>query len=277
MILLTGRLVVAAENRPAGFRSITRRSTVVLIYALLSSLSVGCGGTLRSSGQQSVNQGLTSTSQPQPSPPATAPNSTDSSVAAAGATPARPPIIWDPIPFPPKRKAEMADYSERHYGSRDWKLDRPRVIVEHLTQSSTFEPVLTMFSQDTPDNELHELPGVCAHFVIDQNGVIHQLVPLSVMCRHTVGLNWTAIGIEHVGFVPADVLYQAKIRSASLRLTNWLRCREGIAVKNVIGHNESLQSPYHHERVVRLRGQTHDDFPTQSMDKYRAALGRLSC
>ena len=171
----------------------------------------------------------------------------------------------------------MTSYSKRHYGTSHYGLHNPKVIVEHLTESSTYGPVWSMFAQDVADSELHELPGVCSHFVIDQNGKIHQLVPIRLMCRHTVGLNWTSIGIEHVGFNPSDVLGRAKVMRASLRLTNWLRCREGIAVKNVIGHNESLKSPYHHERVARLRGQTHDDFPTSSMRKYRAALRKLTC
>ena len=189
----------------------------------------------------------------------------------------RPPIAWNAIPYSAKRKRQMASYSKRHYGLRRYGLHNPKVIVQHLTESSTYSPIWTMFANNVADGELHELPGVCSHFVIDQNGKIHQLVPISLMCRHTVGLNWTAIGIEHVGFNPSDVLGRAKVRAASLRLTNWLRCREGIAIKNVIGHNESVQSWYHHERVARLRGQTHDDFPTSAMRKYRAALRKLTC
>ena len=96
------------------------------------------------------------------------------------------------------------------------------------------------------------------------------------MCRHTVGLNWTAIGVEHVGFRESDVLSGPQ-RTASLRLSAWLRCREGIALKHVIGHNESLRSPYHRERVARLRTQTHGDWPAAAMRTYRAALARISC
>ncbi len=194
-----------------------------------------------------------------------------------GAAAQRPTIAWNPIPYPAKRKAEMRSYSLRHYGLSRFGLHNPKVIVQHLTESSTYGPIWRMFAQDVPDNELNELPGVCSHFIIDQNGKIHQLVPISLMCRHTVGLNWTAIGIEHVGFKPNDVLGRRKVLAASLRLTNWLRCREGISVNNVIGHNESLKSPYHRERIGRLRSQTHDDFPTSSMRKYRAALRKLTC
>jgi hypothetical protein len=64
---------------------------------------------------------------------------------------------------------------------------------------------------------------------------------------------------------------------ASLRLINWLRCRFGIGIPNVIGHNESLSSPYHHERVASLRTQTHSDWRPASMEQYRARLREVSC
>ena len=189
----------------------------------------------------------------------------------------RPPIAWNAIPYPAKRKSEMAAYSQRHYGFSRYGLHNPKVIVQHLTESSTFSAAWNTFAPDIADGELHELPGVCAHFIIDVNGSVHQLVPLGTMCRHTVGLNWTAIGIEHVGATGEQTLANPRQRAASLRLTNWLRCRFGISVRNVIGHNESLSSPYHHERVARLRTQTHGDWPAAPMRRYRAALGRMAC
>jgi N-acetyl-anhydromuramyl-L-alanine amidase AmpD len=113
--------------------------------------------------------------------------------------------------------------------------------------------------------------------VVGADGSVVQMVPLSLMCRHTVGLNYTAIGIEHVGFRDGDVLGNARELGASLQLTRWLRCRFGITVKNVIGHNESLTSPYHRERVARLRRQTHGDWARASMVRYRARLQALPC
>ena len=83
-------------------------------------------------------------------------------------------------------------------------------------------------------HRLHELPNVCSHFVIDRDGTIHQLVPLGLMCRHTVGLNWTAIGIEHVGINDAEVLGDPAQMRASLRLTHWLMSRYDITLPNVI-------------------------------------------
>ena len=92
------------------------------------------------------------------------------------------------------------------------------------------------------------------------------------MCRHTVGLNYTAIGIEHVGMRDADLMGNRRQLDASVRLTRWLQQRFGIATRNVIGHNESLSSPYHRERVARLRSQTHGDMRHATMVRYRRLL-----
>jgi beta-N-acetylhexosaminidase len=187
----------------------------------------------------------------------------------------KPHIIWDPIPFGPERKVQMVAYARRHYGSfmtPTYKLIHPHVIVIHYTETPTFQATYDTFAPDTPDPELHELPNTCAHFVIDQNGGIHQLVSLNVMCRHTVGLNWTAIGIEHVGDSDREVLSNPAQMTASLRLVRWLRCHYHVAVHNVIGHNESLSSPYHREDVASLRSQTHSDFNNADMRVYRRRL-----
>ncbi len=187
----------------------------------------------------------------------------------------KPPIVWDPIPFGARRKAEMVGYAVRHYGLHTYKLIHPHVIVIHYTETPDFQSTFNTFAPDLPDSELHELPNTCAHFVIDRSGVIHQLVSLGIMCRHTVGLNWTAIGIEHVGYSDPQVLGDTRQMRSSLLLVRWLRCRYGISIANVIGHNESLARPYHHERVAALRGQTHDDFVRADMQIYRSRLTRL--
>jgi N-acetylmuramoyl-L-alanine amidase len=151
------------------------------------------------------------------------------------------------------------------------------VIVEHVAVAGSTNAVFGTFAPDVPDVELHELPGVCSHFVVGADGKVVQMVPLGIMCRHTVGLNYTSIGIEHVGYRDADVLGNPRQLRASLRLTRWLRCRYGITTRNVIGHNESLTSPYHRERVARLRRQTHGDWVRASMRRYRAQLRALPC
>ena len=188
----------------------------------------------------------------------------------------RPMIRSSLIPFGPKRKHETALYSLRHYGERTWRLRHPRVIVEHVAVASSAVAVFNTFAPDVPDPELGELPNVCSHFVVSSAGRIYRLVNVRTRCRHTVGLNWTAIGIEHAGFSDADVLGNRLQMRASLRLTRYLRCRFQIKVRNVIGHNESLSSPYHRELVPGLRHQTHGDWRHSSMRIYRRRLSQMS-
>jgi N-acetylmuramoyl-L-alanine amidase len=221
---------------------------------------------------------------------------------AAAAVPSRPPIVWKPIPFGPARQAETAAYERRHYGldRSTFSCDRPaaaeprraspsrsqaspsprhcgpHVIVEHYTANDSLVVTWSTFASDAADPELHERPGTCAQFVIDRDGTIYQLVRLPLVCRHTVGLNWTAIGIEHVGTSDAAVLRNPRQLAASLALTLWLAHRYGIARNDVIGHNESLRSRFHRERYPAWRCQTHGDWTHADMELYRARLGALA-
>ena len=182
----------------------------------------------------------------------------------------------------------VADSLRAETQARDGRLLGPPLRRTHLAPAAPARdrrahgrrpaappPSATPSPADVPDPELHELPNVCAHFVVADSGRIFRLVNLRTRCRHTVGLNWTAIGIEHVGYGDGDVLGDRRQLRASLRLTRWLRCRFGIRVRDVIGHAESLSSPYHRERVPSLRRQTHGDWRHASMRSYRRKLRRL--
>src|SRR4051812_36980069 len=196
----------------------------------------------------------------------------------AAAPPARPPIVSRPIPYTARRKREMAAYSRRHYGGRPTaRLTDPRVIVEHFTLTSTFAAAYATFAADVPDAELHELPGTCAHFVVDKDGTIYQLVALRLRCRHTVGLNDRSIGIEQIGMSAPEIPGRPRQVAAIVALSAWLRCRDRIELSDVIGHAESLSSPYHHERVARLRAQTHGDWTTPDASRLRARIAALGC
>jgi len=254
-----------------------RRHIAFALVVLL--LAGGCGGdTSRDERADEPEVRLGDTSAP--APPSTTTESTDTARTRPAARPspvaARPPIKQWPIPFSAARERETAEYSQRHYGVRTTALE-PRVIVEHYTVTPTAQATFDIFARDQPDVELHELPGLCSHFLIDRDGTIFQLVPLTRICRHTVGLNRFAIGIEHVGGSDSEVLGNRRQLAASLRLTGWLRCRYGIEAGDVIGHAESLGSPYHDERMASLKRQTHQDFPRSAMRGYRARLAERSC
>ena len=186
----------------------------------------------------------------------------------------RPPIVWKPIPFGVRRKAQMAAYSKRHYGRYAWRLRDPKVIVEHYTAGMTWQGAWNTFAANSVHNG--ELPGTCAHFIIDRDGTIYQLVHLWIRCRHAVGMNYTAIGIEHVGTSDQMVLGDAAQMRSSLRLTLWLMARFHINIGNVVGHNETLYSPYRLELYPSWRCLVHADFPHWAMRKYRTRLRDLA-
>ncbi|MEP7060727.1 MAG: peptidoglycan recognition family protein [Actinomycetota bacterium] len=196
---------------------------------------------------------------------------------AAGGTPARvnpsdlkPHIVQRYIPFGQKRKGQMAAYSKRHYGTRTYQLTDPHVVVEHYTDGNSWQSAWNYFAANVPD--LGERPGVCSQFIIGKKGTIFQTVPLGIRCRHAVGLNYTAFGIEHVGTSDKQVLNDAAQMRSSLQLTLWLMAKYDIQVRNVIGHNENRNSPYHHELYPSWRCQTHSDFVRRDMQTYRGLL-----
>jgi N-acetylmuramoyl-L-alanine amidase len=186
----------------------------------------------------------------------------------------QPPIVWKKIPFGAKRKRQMAAYSKRHYGKRSYVLADPKVIVEHYTDGTSFDSTWNYFAANV--RHLGEMPGVCSHFVIDTDGTIYQLVNLSIRCRHTVGLNDSAIGIEMVGTSDAEILHRKPQLRSALQLTLWLVARFGIEIRNVIGHAESLMSPYHHELYTSWRCQTHSDWLHPDMQIFRRKLRRMA-
>jgi hypothetical protein len=187
---------------------------------------------------------------------------------------AAPPIVQDLVPYGAQRKAEMAAFSRRHYGQDTWVL-HPQVIVLHYTATSTYAAAHNTFASNAP--ALGELPGVAAHFVIDENGTIYQQVPLDVRCRHTVGLDWCAVGIEFVqpaASGPAQAIAQIFARprqlDAGLRLVAWLQATYDISSENVIGHamaNDAAQ-------FKDLLGQRNDhvDWDSAAVMRFRQAL-----
>jgi N-acetylmuramoyl-L-alanine amidase len=204
--------------------------------------------------------------------------------AGAGASPppsasssaaTKPTIHKKLIPYPQRRKREMAAYSKHHYGQYKWRLANPKLIVEHYAAAGSISAIYNTFAPDRPDVEFHQLPGVCAHFAVSATGGIYKFAPISIRCRHVVGLNHVAVGIEHVGFSDQDILGRPAQLNASLRLTQWLRCRLGLPINQVIGHNESLSSPFYKELDPRFKGQTHGDWNHSDMQTYRADLAKL--
>jgi hypothetical protein len=218
------------------------------------------------------------------SAPAT--TSAKSTTTAASTRPAAPtladlPIDHDPIPYGAERQAEMARYSDRHYGIASSRLD-PTMIVLHYTAGDTYQSAWSTFAANTPAagpaGSAAELPGTCAHFIVDQAGTIHQLVPLTRQCRHTIGLNSQAIGIEMVQndaghdslWATDQILHRTPQIRAVLALVRALMAKYGLSKSDVIGHGMANDDP----RFVDHEGwrNDHTDWLTPAVKELRSRL-----
>ena len=156
-----------------------------------------------------------------------------------------PPIHKKLIPYPKKRKREMADYSKRHYGQHKWRLIDPKLIVIHYAEAGSISSIFNTFRTDHPDVEFHELPNVCSHYAVSASGGVYKFVPPTIRCRHTVGLNHVAIGVEHVGFSrPGHPQPPGAAERLAAASSSGCAAASASRSTGVIGHNESLSSPY---------------------------------
>jgi hypothetical protein len=104
------------------------------------------------------------------------------------------------------------------------KIDK---IVLHCTEGSLAS---TLAEFQRTDNR-----KVSAHYVIDRNGDIYQMVNDADCANHCRGANAASIGIEHVGS-ETDTL-TAPQAAASAALIRWLLQEHQIPRTNIFGHN----------------------------------------
>ncbi|OHD54205.1 MAG: hypothetical protein A2Y33_12940 [Spirochaetes bacterium GWF1_51_8] len=131
-------------------------------------------------------------------------------------------------------------YCKDHYGMDTYELKDPKMIVVHSTEMSSLKDSLGCFKpakmgDDRPYLQAFGAVNVGIHFVIDKTGKIYTLLPLNIVARHTIGFNYTAIGIENVGKKNVD-LTAAQIE-ANAHLIAWL-AEQFPSVEYMIGHYE---------------------------------------
>ena len=121
---------------------------------------------------------------------------------------------------PIKQFIESPNHSSRNGATID-------VVVLHCTEAS-LESTLTEFQKPTGRQ-------VSAHYVVDRNGDIYQMVRDSERANHCRGANENSIGIEHVG-KENDPLAKAQAAS-SAALIRWLIEQYDIPRANIHGHD----------------------------------------
>ena len=150
-------------------------------------------------------------------------------------------IIDKPIVFDETRRELTLEYLENHYGIEQGEptID-PKMIVLHWTAIPTLEGSFDAFHDPKlpswrPDIENASSLNVSSHFLVDQDGRIYRLMPETIMGRHVIGLNHTAIGIENVGGTEDKPLTEAQLQS-NIALVKYLAHKYDI--EYLIGHYE---------------------------------------
>ncbi len=152
-------------------------------------------------------------------------------------------IKQTPINFSAERISLTKEYIKSHYDidAKDIKIT-PKIILIHYTGIDDFKDSLARFTSvrlpsDRPDIARGGSVNVSAHFMIERDGTIHQLMPMNFMARHVIGLNYNSIGIENVG----GVKHKQNLTSEQLISNIWLikYLKESFdTIEYVVAHSE---------------------------------------
>jgi len=203
------------------------------------------------------------------------------SAVAAPVARAEPDIVDRPISWSGEREALTVAYRRAHQdpAAADSRIE-PHVIVLHYTGGSSWKATWRYFDRTRLERGREKLRkggevNVSAHFLVDRDGTIYQLLPETTMARHCIGLNHVAIGIENVGDGARWPLTAAQVE-ANAALVRRLVGRH--AITHLIGHSESnamRRHRYWRELDASYRNSKSD--PGRGfLDKVRARVADLA-
>jgi Negative regulator of beta-lactamase expression len=150
-----------------------------------------------------------------------------------------PKIVQKPITWNQERIQLSLDYLKNRHGlSQAAPTIQPKMVVVHWTANNSVKATFNTFNPvklpGRPELTKASPLNVSSQFVIDRDGTIYQFLPDTIFARHTIGLNYCAIGIENIGS-RQNPLTDAQLK-ANEELIRYLRKK--YAIEYVIGHHE---------------------------------------
>lgn len=143
--------------------------------------------------------------------------------------PANPPDNGHGSSNPHGKPAVITTFKSPNHSSRNGvKIE---AIVLHCTEAS-LKSTLATFMDPTP---LPDGRQVSAHYVVDTNGDIYQMVTDDDRANHCKGVNEHTIGIEHVAQIADEISTVQKV--SSVALINWLMEQYDIPHEQIFGHD----------------------------------------
>jgi N-acetyl-anhydromuramyl-L-alanine amidase AmpD len=152
-----------------------------------------------------------------------------------------PEIIQKPILFDKERERLSLEYLRERYGMKmDSATIDPKMIVIHWTAIPDLKDSYNTFYPATLPGARSDIKAagnlnVSAHFLVDRDGTIYQLLPETTFARHVIGLNYLAIGIENVADGKEYPLTEEQFQ-ANKELVNYLIKKYDI--EYLIGHDQ---------------------------------------
>lgn len=125
-----------------------------------------------------------------------------------------------------------------HYS---WAHVRKTLIVLHITEGSTAAGAIAWFFASKAPHR------ISVHFVIDRDGTVTQLVPLTAVAWHASQVNNISVGIEHVAISGGKLPITPDQIISSARLVRWVakNCNIPIDRDHVKSHFEASPKDGH--------------------------------
>lgn len=149
-------------------------------------------------------------------------------------------IISKPISYNEERVRLSLEYLKDHHGLvQKNPVIIPKMIVLHYTAGGTVESNYKYFNKTHLENTRNTLKkqstlNVSSQFIIDRDGTIYQLMEPNMFARHTIGLNYCAIGVENIGSKKQPLT--EKQVTANAQLVRYLA--QKYKTEYLIGHSE---------------------------------------
>jgi N-acetylmuramoyl-L-alanine amidase len=152
-----------------------------------------------------------------------------------------------------KRYELMKEYAKIHYDLDHANLIQPQMIVIHYSAIATLRQTLRAFESPTILKSRSRLASygdvnVGTHYVVDRDGAIYSLLPTTLMARHVIGFNHTAIAIENVA-ADSGKLTDDQIRSNALLID--MLVKKHPSIRYMIGHLEYMNQTLPHFKLFK--------------------------
>lgn len=149
-------------------------------------------------------------------------------------------IIVKPINYNAERVELSLEYLKEHHGLTQNKPSIiPKIIVLHYTAGGTLNSNFNYFNNTRIENsrqfnKKQSTLNVSSHYLIDRDGTILNIVPDTIFARHTIGLNYCAIGIENIGSKTQPLTEKQVLANAYLIR----KLSKDFDIQYLIGHSE---------------------------------------